>query len=315
MRMIEATPNGSHRVNQGKAGVRVGIIDTGIDGTLVAGLAAGAINGLGIAGVAPKVTLVSTRAGQDSGFFFLQPTIDALTYAGSAGIDVVNLTHPAGPRLHARQRGPAGRRLPAGHRQAPHGRQLLHHRPDRVQRRGLGVCARSQRPQGVLLQLGRRADRRLAPGGDSREGFGTTRFNIPENRVLSALPKNVADAKGLLNPDGTPKTPLVLRDCEGTCAYYQYLQGTSMASPHAVGVAALVVSKSGHKDRHHAGLTLDPRTTERILRGTATQTPCPVPPLFDYPETNSVDALCEGTIEHNGFDGDGIVNALAASIR
>jgi hypothetical protein len=297
--------------------------------------ASAAINGLGIAGVAPKVTLVSIRAGQDSGFFFLQPTIDALTYAGSAGIDVVNLSHPAGPRLRARQRGPAGRgarqrghrprqpdrrrhqpRLPAGHRQAPHGRQLLHHRPDRVQRRGLGLGARSQRPQGVLLQLGRRADRGLAPGGDSREGFGTTRFNIPENRVLSALPKNVADAKGLLNPDGTPKTPLVLRDCEGTtCAYYQYLQGTSMASPHAVGVAALVVSKSGHNDRHHAGLTLDPRTTERILRGTATQTPCPVPPLFDYPETNSVDALCEGTIEHNGFDGDGIVNALAASIR
>jgi hypothetical protein len=39
-----------------------------------------------------------------------------------------------------------------------------------------------------------------------------------------------------------------------------------------------------------------------------------VPALFDYPDPNSVDALCEGTLEHNGFYGDGIVNALSASI-
>jgi len=27
------------------------------------------------------------------------------------------------------------------------------------------------------------------------------------------------------------------------------------------------------------------------------------------------DALCEGTLQHNGFYGDGIVNALTASLR
>jgi lantibiotic leader peptide-processing serine protease len=33
MRMIDATPSGSCRVNQGRRGVMVGIIDTGVDGT------------------------------------------------------------------------------------------------------------------------------------------------------------------------------------------------------------------------------------------------------------------------------------------
>ncbi len=67
-------------------------VDEDGHGTHVAGTIGAAINGLGIAGVAPNVTLVNLRAGQDSGFFFLQPTVDALTYAGDNGIDVVNMS-------------------------------------------------------------------------------------------------------------------------------------------------------------------------------------------------------------------------------
>ena len=39
----------------------------------VAGTIGAALNGFGIAGVAPKVSLVNLRAGQDSGYFFLRP--------------------------------------------------------------------------------------------------------------------------------------------------------------------------------------------------------------------------------------------------
>ena len=47
-------------------------VDDDGHGTHVASTIGSPINGLGIAGVAPKVTLMNIRAGQDSGFFFLQ---------------------------------------------------------------------------------------------------------------------------------------------------------------------------------------------------------------------------------------------------
>jgi hypothetical protein len=75
------------------------------------------------------------------------------------------------------------------------------------------------------------------------------------------------------------------------------------------------VSEYGHRDRRHGGLTLNPRKTEKILRRTATDTACPEPRLFDYPEPASGDqytAFCDGPPSNNGFYGDGIVNALAA---
>ena len=69
-------------------------------GTHVAGTVGAALNGLGIAGVAPNVTIVNIRAGQDSGFFFLQPSVDALTYAADNGIDVVNMSYYIDPWLY-----------------------------------------------------------------------------------------------------------------------------------------------------------------------------------------------------------------------
>ncbi|HSK37941.1 MAG TPA: S8 family serine peptidase [Actinomycetota bacterium] len=64
-----------------------------------------------------------------------------------------------------------------------------------------------------------------------------------------------------------------MRDCQGgSCSYYRYLQGTSMAAPHAVGVAALIVGSQGRRDASHGGLTLSQRTVERLLTRTAKQT-------------------------------------------
>jgi lantibiotic leader peptide-processing serine protease len=77
----------------------VGWDDSG-HGTHVAGTIGAAANGFGVSGVAPNVTLVEIRGGQDSGYLFLGPVTDALTYAGDAGLDVVNMSFYVDPWLY-----------------------------------------------------------------------------------------------------------------------------------------------------------------------------------------------------------------------
>ena len=43
---------------------------------------------------------MNVRAGQDSGYFFLYETVAALTYAGDAGLDVVNMSFYTDPWLY-----------------------------------------------------------------------------------------------------------------------------------------------------------------------------------------------------------------------
>ena len=75
---------------------------------------------------------------------------------------------------------------------------------------------------------------------------------------------------------------ICVRQLDGTCVYYAYLQGTSMASPHATGVAAVIISEFGKRDRKLGGLKLNPeqdradpqeeRAGARLPRGRGTPT-------------------------------------------
>ena len=261
-----------------------------------------------MAGVAPNVTLVNLRAGQDSGYFFLQPTVDALTYAGDNGIDVVNMSYYVDPWLYncaanpadspeeqaeqrtiieatqraldyardhgvtlvarARQRAtdlaqPDVRRhepgLPAGHRARPRtvDNSCLN-LPTEARRRHRRRRDRPERAQGVLLELRHRADRRVgARAATADYPERRRRLEAGEDDPRAVPGGDVARGRVTSNPDGNP-TNAVRREGlpGGVCAYYQYLQGTSMASPHVTGVAALVVSPASATGGR-GGLALD----------------------------------------------------------
>jgi hypothetical protein len=348
----------------------VGADDNG-HGTHVAGTIGAAANGIGVSGVAPNVSLVELRAGQDSGLFFLDPVVNALTAAGDEGIDVVNMSFFIDPWLFNCRANPADspaeqaeqRAIIAGTSRAlryahNHGVTLIAAAGNENEDLGApqqdstspdfpdgmaktrtvdnNSCFTEPTEDPLVIPVssigpslkksdfsnyGTERVRVAAPGGWFRDGFGTDTFRTLDNTILSAYPLKPLQEDGLVDADGNITADgegSVFKQCTaaGRCGYYTYLQGTSMAAPHAVGVAALIVSRYGHSDPwHRGGLTMSPNLVELILETSATEHACPTPRLQSYAQEGrgpEFDAYCAGSPQFNGFYGYGIVNAYAA---
>ncbi|MGC1212534.1 MAG: S8 family serine peptidase [Micromonospora sp.] len=399
-------------VEDGKAAVKVGILDTGVDasnpdiapnfgwslsknfapdmtdidgpcevtgcldpvgtddgghGTHVAGTVGAAANGIGVSGVAPGVKLVELKGGQDSGYFFLDPVVNALVYAGDKGLDVVNMSFYVDPWLYNCTNNPTDspeaqaeqRAIITGMKRAlnyAHDRGVTlvaalgnnhedlgkprvdtsspdygpapYHRPiDNDTCLDLPVEGPHVIGVSSVGPSGRKADYSnygteqvsvAAPGGWYRDGYGTDAFRTDANMILSSYPKKVLQEEGAVDKDGNivpEAASYVFKQCtaDGRCGYYTYLQGTSMASPHASGVAALIVSRYGTWSQGEFGLA--PDAVEKQLTTTAAEHACPQPRMQTYQRegrSGLFNAYCEGSKEFNGFYGYGIVDAYAA---
>jgi subtilisin family serine protease len=352
-------------------------VDEGGHGTHVAGTVAAARNGIGISGVAPDAQIVNLRAGQDSGYFFMLPTINALTEAGDLGLDVVNMSFYTDPWLFncasaddyvsgdvsedelAEQALIRQAVLDAVTYAHDHGVTLVAaagnghfdydaaERPDGSSPDFPPGAERDRVVTDNCLDLPTEAPEVIsvsavgpsttksdysdygdghveiaAPGGWFRDGIGTSTFRTNENQILSSYPRELAIEEGLIDPvtsqpiDGA--LTATVADCSvSPCAIYAWLQGTSMASPHVAGVAALVVEAHGRGNRNR-GYSLAPDAVRQILLQTATDHACPaggVEVYTDEGRTPDFNAACNGTTADNGLYGEGIVNATAAVAR
>ncbi len=309
-------------------------------GTHVASTIAAPINGIGIAGIAPDATIVALKACTVAGYCFLDSVAAALRYAGDAELDVVNLSLFADPYLYycksdaeqkamlkeiedaatyARQQGvvivaSAGNQ--ASDLQHPGTDGISPDwPPGTAEERDVGnecrvapaeltgvVTVSATGPIGIegydlwiadYSSVGMSVVDVTAPGGDYFRATGTV-----QDAVLGAVPVDGGLFAGFdpLNAIFPGITTVDAGDG------YVYLNGTSMSSPHAAGVAALIIEK-------HPKWA--PGAVEAALQSTAQELTCP--PDWEPLGPGDERETCYGGKGKTSFFGHGMVDALAAA--
>ena len=300
-------------------------------GTHVAGIIAGAANGIGIVGVAPGVRVAAIQIVDGNGFVFPEDFICGLTWAADHGLDLANASLFIDPWYLACKSDPTQRAVlqavqraveyatakgttliaatgnnndDLGHptvdflspTTAPTTREV-NNSCEVLPVEVAGVVGVSSvgatQLKAFYSNYGTDAVDVTGPGGD----FLVITPEAETGQVVSALPPDSLFYFFAKEFFGT-----AYEDCSsGTCVTYGGLQGTSMAAPHATGVAALAISRHGK---------MTPDALASILKETATALPCPPNPYDPAPDF-VLPATCTGGTEHNNFYGSGEVDALA----
>ncbi|MGX2997983.1 S8 family serine peptidase [Streptomyces sp. JNUCC 64] len=283
-------------------------------GTHVAGEIAAARNGIGVAGVAPGVKVSGIKVADPvTELFYPEAVVCAFVFAADRGVEITNNSYYIDPWLYNCMADPDQRAVVHAVNRA----QLY------AQRKG-------------VLHLASAGNSNHDLGGDAILDDSSPNDTVPVPRTIdpsecydlpTQLPGVVTvsatgskDAKSYYSsyghpvvdvaapggdrryqiPDTPSKNGRILSTMPNND--YAYLQGTSMAAPHAAGVAALL--KSEHP-------WASPAAIQALLKAQADNPGCPAEP-YDPDGNGVVDAVCEGGKRVNGFYGFGIVDALEA---
>ncbi|MFE7182585.1 S8 family peptidase [Streptomyces erythrochromogenes] len=312
-------------VTTGSASVKVGILDTGVDdqhqdlapnfnaadsascaygkpdtrtgawrdvgthGTHVAGTVAAAKNGKGVIGVAPGVKISSVRIAEPgSSLFFAENTVCGFMWAGDHGFKVTNNSYYTDP--------------------------WQFNCPDNADQAAIieGVKRAQEYAEGKgSLQVAAAGNSNLDLANKTTD-TESPNDSTPVTRTITnacldiptELPGVVTvsamgtTAKASYSNYGLNVVDVTAPGGDATGIYstlpggkYGSMSGTSMASPHVAGVAALLVSTN-------PGIT--PAQLRDKLATQANDVACPS------------DSRCKGTTAKNGFFGEGQVDALKA---
>ena len=255
-------------------GIKIGIIDSGLNynhpdldgvyaggydfvqsdndpmdvyghGTHVAGSACAEDNGFGVVGVAPGCSLYILRVLNDDGVSSWSRVIAAMDWAVTNNLQVVNLSLG-----NSRDPGTAVKAAFDNSEAAGLVIAAAAGNSGTVQGKGDNIIYPAK--YASVIAVG------ATDSADNRAGFSSTGVNLEIMAPGAAVLSTWNDDVSYLNPQ-----PFCL---DGVC-YYKYGSGTSMASPHIAGVAALLISK-GITDTNGNGRINDEVRT--IMNATAT---------------------------------------------
>jgi subtilisin family serine protease len=325
--IFSSTPTANpQEVANGDCSNKNAVQDLNGHGTHVATTIAARENGIGIVGVAPEATIVALKACTIVGYCFADSVAAALRYAGDQQLDIVNLSLFADPYLYYCSND-AGQRAII---------QDLQRAARYAQQRGVVIVASAGNEAD---DLGHPVEDHISPdwppGSEiEREVHNNCRVapaELPGVVTVSATGVNtlasyssVGSPVDVTAPGGDAgQTPASVfgrgrilagwtsTDLTGTWealiaanravvsggGRYVWISGTSMSSPHAAGVAALI------RDVYP---NMPQGAVAALLRSSATPMSCPATwPVSDPRQ-------CTGDSGKTSFFGAGMVNALDA---
>ncbi|MFE0176977.1 S8 family serine peptidase [Streptomyces sp. NPDC059002] len=283
-------------------------------GMHVAGTIAAAKNGTGVTGVAPGVKVASLKVAEPAtGMYYTEAVVCGFMWAADHGVDVTNSSYYTDPWLFNCTTDDDQKALVDAV-----GRATRYAERKGAVNVAAAGNAKTDLAQDEILDDSSPDDTTPVPRTIKTEDC----FDIP-SQLPGVVTVSATGAKGLkssysnygdgvidiaapggdstkLQPPQAPATDgRILSTLPG--GKFGYKAGTSMASPHVAGLAALIKSTHPHASAARV---------KALMYRQADPMACTDP--YDIDGDGKIDAVCEGDTNKNGFYGVGMADALDA---